>query len=354
MASYIKGAVLKRIGYLYEKAFSKENIRKAIHEACKGKRKRKIVAKVLANEDDYVDKIYEMMLNDEFEPSEYIHEVIKDGVSKKERLLSKPKFYPDHIVCWCIYLVLEPILKKSLIKNTFASLKGRGQMYGLKKCKKKIKGKKGRYYFKSDIRKFYPSVNIQKLMKMLERKIKDKRFLSLIKKILSVEEGLPIGMILSQLFANFYLSEIDHKYEKYGYVRYADDIVIFTNKPESISRVRFELENDLFALGLTIKPSWTIRMTKKCPLDFMGFKIYRDHVTIRKTTMYRITRRVSKWIKNNSLKNAYAITSYMGWVKNTNSYLFYEDEISPFVDFKILKDIIRNGGKKNENLCFGI
>ena len=189
---------------------------------------------------------------------------------------------------------------------------------------------------------------------MLERKIKDKRFLSLIKKILSVEEGLPIGMILSQLFANFYLSEIDHKYEKYGYVRYADDIVIFTNKPENLNKIRFCLENDLFALGLTLKPSWAIRKTKDCPLDFMGFKIYRDHVTIRKTTMYRITRRVSKWIKNHSLKNAYAITSYMGWVKNTNSYLFYENEISPFVDFKFLKDIIRNGEKKNENLCFGI
>lgn len=52
---------MKRYGYLFEEAFSKENISLAIDKASKGKRKRKNVMKILMNKDEYVDKIYDLM-----------------------------------------------------------------------------------------------------------------------------------------------------------------------------------------------------------------------------------------------------------------------------------------------------
>lgn len=345
---------MKRYGYLFDKAFSKENIELAIIKAAKGKRNRKNVMHILMHKDEYVEKIYNMMWNDEFVPSPYTKAIIQDGISHKTRELCKPKFYPDHIVEWCIYLVLEPILKKTMIKNTYASLKGRGQMYGLKKCKKAIKSKNAKYYYKCDIRKFYPSVNNEILLEMLEHKIKDKRFLMLIKSILDLVKGLPIGMILSQLFSNFYLNDVDHTMESHNYRRYADDIVIFAKNSRLAHEKRIILENLISRKFLTIKHTWFVFKTSKCALDFMGFRIYKDYVTIRKSILYRITKKITRWIYNHSLKNAQAITSYMGWVKNTNSYQFYQDEISLFVNFKQLKDIIRKGEKKNENLCFAI
>ena len=345
---------MKRYGYLFEKAFSKENISLAIQKASKGKKDRINVIKILADKDKYVDKIYDLVWSGKYVPAPYTHAKIKDGVSKKERELCKPKFYPDHIVEWCIYLVLEPILKKSMIKNTYASLKGRGQNYGKLKVKKKAKTKNGRFYYKCDIRKFYPSVDNGLLIEMLERKIKDSKLMKMIKDILALEKGLPIGMILSQLFSNFFMNDVDHLMESMNYCRYADDIVIFGKASEVVHKARKILENAISKKRLTIKPTWIVYKLKNTPLDFMGFRFYRDHITIRKSIMYRATKRVRKWVKNQTLKIAHAITSYMGWIKNTNSFKFYENRIKPYVDFKLLKDIIRNGEKKNENLCFGI
>ena len=345
---------MKRYGYLFEKAFTKENISLAIQKASKGKRNRKNVMKILCDKEKYVGKIYDLVWNGEFEPAKYTHAIITDGISKKQRELCKPRFYPDHIIEWCIYLVLEPILKRSMIKNTFASLKGRGQYYGRLKIQKIVKTKKAKYYYKCDIRKFYPSVNNDLLIKMLEKKIKDPKLMKILKAILALENGLPIGMILSQLFSNYFMCDVDHLMEGKNYYRYADDIVIFGKTSNIVHSARRVLENAVAKKRLTIKPTWVVYKLKNTPLDFMGFRFYRDHTTIRKSIMYRATRRVRKWVKKQTLKTAHAITSYMGWVKNTDSFMFYTNRIKPYVDFKLLKDIIRNGEKKDENLCFGI
>ena len=52
---------MKRYGYLFEKAFSKENISLAIQKASKGKKDRINVMKILADKDKYVDKIYDLV-----------------------------------------------------------------------------------------------------------------------------------------------------------------------------------------------------------------------------------------------------------------------------------------------------
>lgn len=232
---------MKRYGWLYEQAFTKENIRGAIIHASKGKRKRVIVIRILSDIDKYVDDIYNMMWSFSYKPNPYTKKTIRDGVSGKIRELSKPQFYPDHIVHWCIYLVMYPILIKSLIPKTYSSLKGRGQIYGQRFIKKQLRNRRAtKYYLKVDIKKFYPSVNTDKLMVMLNRKIKDRKMLDLIQSILDLEQGLPIGMILSQLLANYYLSDIDMMFNSKYYNRYADDIVIFGSNKENC----IKLSND--------------------------------------------------------------------------------------------------------------
>ena len=76
---------MKRYGYLFEKAFSKENISLAIQKASKGKKDRINVMKILADKDKYVDKIYDLVWSGKYVPAPYTHAKIKDGISKKER-----------------------------------------------------------------------------------------------------------------------------------------------------------------------------------------------------------------------------------------------------------------------------
>ena len=48
---------MKRIGFLYEKVYSYENIMRAFINASKGKRDRRIVKKIWDNIDFYIDEI---------------------------------------------------------------------------------------------------------------------------------------------------------------------------------------------------------------------------------------------------------------------------------------------------------
>lgn len=341
----------KRYGWLYEKAFSKENISLAIEKASKGKRKRKIVKRILGNKEFYVDEIYNMIWNNEFVPTPYLKCKIKDGISGKERELSKPRFYPDHIIHWCMYLVLYPILTKSMIHNTCASLKGRGQVYGKNICVKKLRKRKNtKYYLKLDIKKFYPSVNVQKLLILLERKIKDPKMMNLLRMILEVEQGLPIGMILSQLLSNYCLYQLDHEYDSHTYIRYADDIAIFGPNKRKLHQLRINIEQDLLDMDLVMKNNWQIYRTDKEMLDFMGYRMDHNKVIMRKAIMLRFDRKIRKYVKEKNYRNACAIVSYMGWVKNSDSWNFYNNRVRNRVDFIEVKKLIKNGGNNDENL----
>lgn len=344
---------MKRIGFLYDKAFSKENISKAIDEAAKRKRKRRIVIKVLANKEKYIDEIYEMMKNDSFVPSPYTVANYEDGIHKKKRVIYKPRFYPDQIVHWCIYLVIRDYVYKSLIKTTCASIKGRGQIYGIKIIKKWLEDKHNtKYYLKMDIHHYYPSVNNDILISYLHTKIKDERFISLIKSILDLESGLPIGMLLSQIFANCYLSNLDHKLleEKHVrmYMRYNDDMVIFGPNKRELHKLRLWIVDELNKVDLHMKPNWQVFKIDKEMLDFMGFRLNHEKCIIRKKIMYRITRRARRYKKNPTYHRACGVVSDYGFIKYSDSQWFYKNRIRPYVNYGEAKDIIRR--KANENI----
>lgn len=344
---------MKRVGWLYEKAFSKDNIRYAIHKASQHKKHRRDVIKILANEDYYVDCIYNMMATFSFKPSPYTQFQITDKGSGKLRDLCKPRFYPDHIIHWCIYLVLYDVIEPKLIKNTYSSLRGRGQIYGQKKIKKQLRNKKAtKYYLKVDIKKFYPSVNTDKLELMLCRIIKDPKMLNLLHMILQQSNGLPIGMLLSQLLANFYLSDTDFMLNSVYLNRYADDVVKFFSNKRTAHREINRLQSLLANKQLTLKDNYQVYKTDKEMLDYMGFRFNHDKIILRRRIMINTNRDVLKWRKKKTYKTACSIMSHMGYIKNSDSYQFYVTRIKPYVDFREVKEIIRSAN--NENLQIGI
>ena len=83
---------------------------------------------------------------------------------------------------------------------------------------------------KCDISKFFFNVDRNILYKLIKRKIKDKYFLNITRKIIFYNEevvGIPIGNYTSQIYANIYLNELDKYIKevlKVKYVvRYMDD-----------------------------------------------------------------------------------------------------------------------------------
>lgn len=203
---------MKRTGFLYEKVCDPENIKVAIRESSKGKRTQRRVKRVLDNIDQYAKRISDMLKAKTYAPSPYVEKTIHDGSAGKERIIYKPRYYPDQIIHWALMLQVQSIIMQGMYKYSCGSVPGRGTALGQKTLRKWLdKDRKGtRYCLKMDIQKFYPSVDNETLKRMFRRKIKDRDCLWLIDQIVDSADGLPIGNFTSQWFSNFYLEGLDH------------------------------------------------------------------------------------------------------------------------------------------------
>lgn len=349
---------MKRIGYLYDKMCDVDLIKEAIHNAAKEKMHYAHVRKIVTNDDKYAQKIKYILEEESFEPSPYINDVIKEGPNRKQRDISKPRFYPDQVIHWCIYLALKPWLFNRFYGLNCGSIPGKGVHYGKRHAAKWIRSdrKNTKYYLKLDVRKFYQSIQPRRIIEKLKRIIKDERFIRINAKILSMSDGLPIGMLLSQVYANFFLTDIDYwiKQElkaKY-YIRYMDDMVIFGNNKKSLHKMREEIDRRLNENGLQLKSNWQVCRLDKEPLDFMGFRFYRKHTALRKCIMFSITRKVRKAYRagaNVSAGSAAAVISYLGWITHSDSYGMFCKWIKPYLCISRLKDAVRRK-QKYENI----
>ena len=353
---------MKRVGYIYEKICEIDNIKTAIMKSSRGKRNEGRVQRVIQNIDVAARNIQMMLLNKTYIPSPYIIESIYDGASKKERVIQKPKYYPDQVIHWALMLQLEPILIKSMYGYNCGSVPGRGTSFGHKTVRRWLdtdyNGTK--YCLSLDVSKFYPSVDNEVLKDMFRRKIKDNNCLWLIDTIIDSIKGLPIGNFTSPWFANFYLEGLDHfikqKLSVKYYVRYADDMVLFGPNKKQLHRVRKEISEYLQNLKLTVKDNWQVFKVDKRAVDFLGFRFFRNKTILRKRNALRISRRFRKISKKQGLSynDASAVISYWGWLKRSDSYKFYNGKLKPLVDINYARKVVSNHDKFGSAKACGI
>lgn len=127
-----------------------------------------------------------------------------------------------------------------------------------------------------------------------------------------------------------------------------DDMVIFGSNKRKLHDIRIKisgyLENEL---GLELKDNWQVfrfdyikkgKHTGR-PLDFMGFKFYRDRTILRKSIMIKATRKAKKISKKDkpTIHDIRQILSYLGWIDCTDTYWMYEKRIKPYVNIQNCK-----------------
>jgi RNA-directed DNA polymerase len=346
---------MKRTGYLFEKITDLENIKEAARKASLGKRHQVSVQRILNNLDHYATKIKTSLENKTYTPSPYITKTIVDGTAKKEREISKPRFYPDQIIHWAIMLQVEPLFMKGMYHYNCGSIKGRGSNHGQKAIRKWLDKdlRNTKYCLKLDISKFYPSVSNSVLKSQFRRVIKDNKTLDLMDAIVDSAQGLPIGNYTSQWFANFYLTGLDHFIKKQKgakhYIRYVDDFVILGPNKRHLHKLLKVISGFLVCLGLSVKGNWQVFKMDSRPLDFLGFRFYRNRTTLRRKTSLRIRRRAEKIGKKLYINqhDAAAIISYWGWIKRSNSYGFYTHYIKKHVSVNHCRKVVSNYAKAN-------
>lgn len=89
-------------------------------------------------------------------------------------------------------------------------------------------------------------------------------------------------------------------------------------------------------------------------LDFMGFRFYRNRTILRKSIMYKATRKARKISKKEkaTILDARQMLSYLGWIDCTDTYLMYQKWIKPCVSFQQLKQKVSRYDKYDEKRVY--
>lgn len=307
---------MKRIGNLYEKIISIENLLAADRKAQKGKSYQYGVRLHNKNAKDNIIKLHDLLKTKTYKTSSY--QVFK-VYEPKEREVYRLPYFPDRITHHAIMNVLEPIFVSTFTADTYSCIKNRGIHLLLKKLKSVLSNSDDTTYcLKLDIKKFYPNINHDILKSLLRKKIKDQDLLWLLDEIIDSASGVPIGNYLSQYFANFYLTYFDHwikeELKVKHYFRYADDIVILHYDKKHLHSVLYEIKQYLSNhLSLDVKENYQIFPVAARGIDFVGYVFFHSHILLRK----RIKQNFARKLKKNPNTNSKA--SYLGWLKHCNA-----------------------------------
>lgn len=307
---------MKRLGNLYQRIISIDNLNIADGKAQNGKSKQYGVVKHNKNSQLNIWELHKMLFDKTYQTSEY--DVFK-VYEPKERNVFRLPYFPDRITHHAIMNVLEPIFLKIFTTDSYSCIKGKGIHSASFAVRKALKNtEETQYCLKLDIRKFYPSVDHDILKMLLRRKFKDNELLWLLDEIIDSAPGLPIGNYLSQYFANFYLTYFDHWIKEFlrvkFYFRYADDIVILHNDKRKLYCILNLIKNYFEQnLKLEVKDNWQIFPVEKRGIDFVGYVHFHTHVLLRKS----IKKRFARMLKKNPKRES--IASYRGWSKHCNS-----------------------------------
>jgi RNA-directed DNA polymerase len=306
---------MKRIGNLYEKIISIDNLKLADKKARKGKACQCGIQIHDRNQEGNIQLLHQMLGDHTYKTSPYDTFIVRDP---KERLVYRLPYFPDRIAHHAVMNHLERIFVATFTVDTFSCIKKRGIHAASKAVQLALKDAPGTTYcLKMDIRKFYPSLDHEILKQLLRKKFKDTDLLWLLDEIIDSAPGVPIGNYLSQYFANFYLSYFDHwlKEEKKVryYFRYADDLVILASSKQELHQLLADIRTYLHdQLKLEIKKNYQVFPVASRGIDFVGYVHYHTHTALRKSIKKACARKMA------GKPTRETVASYNGWLSHGN------------------------------------
>ena len=260
------------------------------------------------NLEDNLRDLAEALKQETFAPHPVRRVYIEKTSGKGKRPLGIPSVR-DRIVQEALRMVLEPICEADFVQDSFGFRPNRCTMDAIKRMIQPLNNVLKYFWIvEGDISSYFDTVHHRKLIKLLRRRIKDKKLLGLIWKFLkagvvdrdvfhSTDRGVPQGGIVSPLLANVYLHELDlymqkhytgfSEYEKRKrrkagrgnvvYVRYADDFVALCNGRKTEAEA---LRGDLHAfLKKELHLELSVEKTKITHLNdgftFLGYELKR-------------------------------------------------------------------------------
>lgn len=332
----------------FEKIISIDNLLEAWREFEKGKRNRKDVQEFSLHLMDNILSLHNDLLNHTYKHSGYQAFKINDP---KPRDIHKAEVR-DRLLHHAIYKILYPFFDKTFINDSYSCRLNKGTHKAVDRFNyfvRKVSNNNNCecWILKSDIRKFFASIDHRILLNILAEYIPDQNILWLLGKIVfsfntKSGVGLPLGNLTSQLFVNIYMNKFDqfirHKLKVKKYIRYADDFVIIDSNLEYLKNIVNLTGHFLNTkLSLELHPQKTEIRKFRQGIDFLGYVVFPYYRILRTKTKKRMFRKIKE---NKARLNQGLITkesfnqslqSYYGLLKHCRGYKL-KREVDEFIN----------------------
>ena len=257
------------------KYFNFQNLYKAYLDCRKHKRKTYHALKFEINFESELLKLEQELQQHTYKPGRSICFVVEEPTLREVFAAT----FRDRVIHHLLYNFLEPIFEPKFIDQSYACRKNKGTHQSLKDLQKYLRkitqdNRRTVYFMHLDIKGFFMSLKKDILFNLISKQVKSPEFLWLAKIIIFNDpienfttkgnlslfdkipahkslfhvpkgQGLPIGNLTSQFFANIYLNELDqfakHDLKARYYMRYVDDFLILSDYKNQLKEWRNQI-----------------------------------------------------------------------------------------------------------------
>lgn len=237
--------------------------------------------------------------------------------------------FRDRIVQHFVYNELNPVLDRMLIRDTASCRVGKGTDYAIDRLERFVRRETNNYtedafFGKADLSGFFMSLVRQRILDLMLDIVWNhyqgchKEVLSYLLEIIIMSDvtfnatrlcpeedwelipphktlfgndyGLPIGNITSQMFANFYLNDMDHmiKSRHHSYIRYVDDFIIVDQDREKIEETLDIVNEYLPGIHQKLNSKKTYIRNVKYGIPFLGVIVKPYYTCLAPSRINRI------------------------------------------------------------------
>lgn len=252
----------------------------------------------------------------------------------------------DKLVEWVLAQILNQLYEPLFIETSYGFRPKRNAFQAVKTTFCALFQKKRKYVVDVDIKGFFDTVSHRKMIKMLEKRMSDRKLLSLISRLLEVgiltadgliekDQGTPQGGIASPILSNIYLHHaldvwfLDNFAKQGGVIsRYADDVVFSFTEKEEADRFFNEIKERLAFYNLEMNQEKSNKIDFSphggSIFNFLNFTFYwctdrgsskkRLRIKTKRERLNKAIVEVNTWLKEN--RNRYVTDKIWNHIKS--------------------------------------